>query len=405
MTTGLTSAPKRTFVARLADWFRRSAGALALLCLSSVAAAEWGLNMTPGVTDVSVEVYKLHMLIFYICVAIAVVVFGAMIYSIFQHRKSKGVTPATFEGSTKVEIVWTSIPFIILIAMAIPSARALIQIEDTRAPDMTVKVTGYQWMWQYEYLDEGLNFYSNLAIDSNLARQLGSEIDPESVENYLLEVDKPLVVPVGKKVRILLTSNDVIHAWWVPALGGKKDAIPGFINEMWFKVNTPGIYRGQCAELCGKDHGFMPIVVTAMADADYQQWLDEQTGRTADLAEPADTGSAVTQTAVVDDRERSMDELMAAGEKSYITHCSACHMVNGAGMPPTFPALAGSAVATGDIAAHIDIILNGKAGTTMMAFGAQLSDFEIAAVTTYERNAWGNATGDVVQASDVRAQR
>lgn len=387
-----------------AGWLGRGAAGVLLLGLNTVAAAEWALNMTPGATDVTVEVYKLHMLIFWICVAIAVVVFGAMVYSIIQHRKSKGVTPAKFEGSTKVEIVWTSIPFVILIAMAIPSARALIQIEDTRAPDMTVKVTGFQWKWQYEYLDEGVSFYSNLDLDSNLARQLGSGIDPASVENYLLDVDKPLVVPVGKKVRLLLTSNDVIHAWWVPALAGKKDALPGFINEMWFKVNKPGTYRGQCAELCGKDHGFMPIVVVAMQDGDYQQWLAEQTGGAAAAAEPVES-SAVTQAVMDSDRDYTMDELMATGEKSYITNCSACHMINGAGMPPTFPALAGSAVATGDITAHVDMILNGKPGTAMAAFGAQLGDLDIAAIVTYERNAWGNATGDILQPADVRAQR
>ncbi len=374
-----------------------------LLGQSPSASAEWALNMPPGVTDISLEIYKLHMLIFYICVAIAVAVFGAMIYSIFQHRKSRGVEPAKFEGSTKVEIVWTSIPFVILIAMAIPSARALIQIEDTRAPDMTVKVTGYQWKWQYEYLDEGISFYSNLAIDSNLARQVKSGIDPNSVDNYLLDVDNPLVVPVGQKVRILLTANDVIHAWWVPELGGKKDAIPGFINEMWFRVNEPGTYRGQCAELCGKDHGFMPIVVVALEDAEYKSWVTEQTSATAPSGAADSAGNV--QPAVDVSRDYSVAELLEAGEKSYITHCSACHMINGAGMPPAFPGLAGSGLSVGDLAAHIDIVLNGKPGTAMVAYGSQLNDLEIASIITYERNAWGNDTGDVVQPAEIRAQR
>ncbi len=374
-----------------------------LLGQSPSASAEWALNMPPGVTDISLEIYKLHMLIFYICVAIAVAVFGAMIYSIFQHRKSRGVEPAKFEGSTKVEIVWTSIPFVILIAMAIPSARALIQIEDTRAPDMTVKVTGYQWKWQYEYLDEGISFYSNLAIDSNLARQVKSGIDPNSVDNYLLDVDNPLVVPVGQKVRILLTANDVIHAWWVPELGGKKDAIPGFINEMWFRVNEPGTYRGQCAELCGKDHGFMPIVVVALEDAEYKSWVSEQTSATAPSGAADSAGNV--QPAVDVSRDYSVAELLEAGEKSYITHCSACHMINGAGMPPAFPGLAGSGLSVGDLAAHIDIVLNGKPGTAMVAYGSQLNDLEIASIITYERNAWGNDTGDVVQPAEIRAQR
>ncbi len=379
---------------------------LGLSAFAGAAHAEWALNMPPGVTDISVEIYRLHMLIFYICVGIALLVFGAMIYSIFQHRKSKGVEPAKFDGSTKVEIIWTSIPFVILVAMAIPSARALINIEDTRSPDMTVKVTGYQWKWQYEYLDEDISFYSNLDIESNLARQLQSGIDPASVDHYLLNVDNPLVVPVGKKIRILLTSNDVIHAWWVPALGGKKDAIPGFINEMWFKINEAGTYRGQCAELCGKDHGFMPIVVIAKEEAEYRQWVSQQTGAGTDVvADAGGSGPAAAEPAVEADRQYSLDELMTAGQKSYVTHCAACHMVNGTGMPPAFPSLVGSSVVTGDIAAHIDIIINGKAGTAMTPFGSQLNDFEIAAVTTYERNAWGNDTGDVVQPAAVRAQR
>ena len=371
-----------------------------------VAMADWALNMPRGVTDISGEIYDLHMLILYVCAAIAVAVFGAMIYSLFQHRKSKGAEPATFDGSTKVEIIWTSIPFIILVAVAIPSARALINIEDTRAPDMTVKVTGYQWKWQYEYLDEDISFYSNLAVASNRARQLGSGIDPATVENYLLDVDKPLVVPVGKKVRLLLTSNDVIHAFWVPKLGGKKDAIPGFINEMWFRINEPGTYRGQCAELCGKDHGFMPIVVVALADTDYSAWVAEQNGGTAAGEAPmvpaTGAADAVANEPVSD---YSFEALMKAGEEGYLTHCSACHMVNGAGMPPMFPAMAGSAVVTGDLAGHIDLVLNGKAGTAMGGFGAQLSDLELASIVTYERNAWGNATGDVVQPAQVRAQR
>lgn len=394
-----------------AFWSRLGPGVVtaALLAMSATAAAEWGLNMPPGVTDVSVEVYKLHMLIFYVCVAIAFVVFGAMIYSIFQHRKSKGVVPATFDGSTRVEIVWTSIPFVILIAMAIPSARALIEIEDTRAPDLTVKVTGYQWKWQYEYLDEGINFYSSLSVESNRARQRNSGTDPNTVENYLLDVDKPLVVPVGKKVRILLTSNDVIHAWWVPDLGGKKDAIPGFINEMWFKVNEAGTYRGQCAELCGKDHGYMPIVVIAMDEPDYQAWAAEQTSGQAGAAstgtDAAGSGGAADEPAADLDRDYSFDELMAAGENNYITHCSACHMVNGEGMPPTFPGLIGSPLISGAVEGHVDIVVNGSPGTAMAAFGAQLNDLEIASIITYERNAWGNDSGDVVQPATIRAQR
>ncbi|MEJ2604058.1 MAG: cytochrome c oxidase subunit II [Gammaproteobacteria bacterium] len=240
---------------------------------SVAAAAESRVNMPQGVTEVSREIYDLHMLIFLVCCAIAVFVFGWMIIALVLHRKSRGVEPAKFSHSTKAEIVWTIIPIGILIGMAIPAAETLVKIEDSRNPDITVKVTGYQWKWHYEYLDEGVDFYSNLARSSNEARRLGSGIDPESVPNYLLEVDNPMVVPVGAKVRVLITSNDVIHAWWMKDFGIKKDAIPGYINEAWFRAEEPGTYRGQCAELCGKDHGFMPIVVEVREQADYEGWV------------------------------------------------------------------------------------------------------------------------------------
>lgn len=241
------------------------------------ALADWALNMPVGVTEVSREVYGLHMLILGICVAIAIVVFGVMIVSIFLHRKSRGVEPAQFYHSTKAEIIWTVIPIFILIAMAVPAAEGLIRIEDTRNADMTVKITGYQWRWRYDYLDHDIGFYSTLDRESNQARRLNSGTDPYSVENYLLEVDHPLVVPVGAKVRLLLTAADVLHAWWVPDLAVKKDAIPGYINEAWFKADVPGIYRGQCAELCGRDHGFMPVVVHVLERDEYDAWLVEQT--------------------------------------------------------------------------------------------------------------------------------
>lgn len=250
--------------------------AFAALLASAPARAAWELNMPVGVTEISREVYDLHMLIFWICVAIGVAVFGVMIYSIVAHRKSRGAQAAQFHESTTVEIVWTIIPFLILVAMAIPAAGTLIKMEDTRDSDLTIKVTGYQWLWQYEYLDREISFYSRLDEKSNRARQLGSGIDPNTVDNYLLNVDNRMVVPVGKKVRILLTSNDVIHAWWVPALGGKKDAIPGYINEMWFRADETGVYRGQCAELCGRDHGFMPIVVEVVSQDRFESWVEEQ---------------------------------------------------------------------------------------------------------------------------------
>ncbi|MDH3400188.1 MAG: cytochrome c oxidase subunit II [Chromatiales bacterium] len=258
---------------------RLHSAALALLAsaFAPAALADWALNMPVGVTEISKEVYGLHMLILGICVAIAIVVFGVMIVSIFLHRKSRGVEPAQFYHSTKAEIIWTVIPIFILIAMAVPAAEGLIRIEDTRNADMTVKITGYQWRWRYDYLDHDIGFYSTLDRESNQARRLNSGTDPYSVENYLLEVDHPLVVPVGAKVRLLLTAADVLHAWWVPDLAVKKDAIPGYINEAWFKADVPGIYRGQCAELCGRDHGFMPVVVHVLERDEYDAWLVEQT--------------------------------------------------------------------------------------------------------------------------------
>jgi cytochrome c oxidase subunit 2 len=247
-----------------------------LLLYISTARADWEVNMPVGVTEVSYKIYGLHMLVLWICVVIGALVFGAMIYSIIAFRKSKGVTPATWSHSTNAEIIWTVIPVFILVAMAVPAAQTLVVIEDTSNTEMTIKITGYQWKWNYEYIDSDVSFYSTLAKDSNAARQLNSHIDLASVDNYLLSVDKPLVVPVGVKIRYLITSNDVLHAWWVPELAVKKDAIPGFINEGWFQIDEPGIYRGQCAELCGKDHGFMPVVVEAIPKDEFDTWLAAQ---------------------------------------------------------------------------------------------------------------------------------
>jgi len=259
-----------------------SCAVLALFVLSSgLALAEYGLNMTQGVTEISREVYGLHMKIFWWCVAIAVVVFGAIFWSILFHRKSRGYKAATFHHSTIVEVVWTVIPFIILIAMAIPAAKTLIAMESTESADITVKITGYQWKWRYEYLDgdaAGVSFFSSLStpLEQINDENPGAEAARLQNENYLLEVDNALVLPTGKKVRFLLTAADVIHAWWIPDFAVKKDAIPGFINEMWTVIDEPGVYRGQCAELCGKDHGFMPIVVIAKDEADYAKWVTAQ---------------------------------------------------------------------------------------------------------------------------------
>ena len=248
---------------------------------AAVANTSNGYNLMPGVTDISRDIYALHMEVFWICVGIAVVVFGAMIYSLINFRHSQGaVADTSMRHSTKVEIIWTIIPVIILVVMAIPAAEIILKMEDTRDSELSIRVTGYQWKWQYQYMDaaEGINFFSTLSQDSNFARQLHSGIDPRTVPNYLLDVDKPMVVPSGTKVRLLLTSQDVIHAWWVPDFGAKRSAIPGFVNELWFKV-TPGkegIYRGQCVALCGRDHGFMPVVVDVRTPEEFKKWVEAQ---------------------------------------------------------------------------------------------------------------------------------
>ena len=347
------------------------------------------LNLRQGVTDISGQVYDLHMLMFSICVAIAVVVFGAMFYSILKHRKSKGAKPAHFHENVKVEIAWTVIPFLILIFMAVPAAQTLIAMEDTSKPDMTVLVTGSQWKWHYQYMDSDVSFYSVMATQRE---QIENKFDKG--ENYLLEVDRPLVIPTNQKVRFLITSDDVIHSWWVPDFAVKKDANPGFINEAWTKVNEPGIYRGQCAELCGKDHGFMPVVVIAKTPDEYKTWMTEQEAIVKQAKEEEARLLAMSM---------SKEELMAVGEKVYNSTCAACHMPTGQGLPGVFPALKGSPMVLNDKQAHIDIVLNGKSGTAMQAFGKMLSLKEVAAVVTYERNAWGNNTGDVIQPKDVNA--
>jgi cytochrome c oxidase subunit 2 len=265
-------------------------GAALSLLVAGEASADWGaLNLPQGVTPISHIVYDLHMLILWICVIIGIVVFGAMFISMVLHRKAAGHEPAQFHHSTFAEILWTVVPILILVGMAIPATKTLVAMEDTSDADLTIKVTGYQWMWKYDYLEDEVTFYSNLASTSRAAIYE----DPWEVENYLLEVDNPVVLPVGKKVRILLTADDVIHAWWVPDLGQKKDAIPGFINEIWVKIEEPGTYRGQCAELCGKDHGFMPIVVEAKSEAEYKQWVAaykaERSTRLAAAQSPGDT--------------------------------------------------------------------------------------------------------------------
>lgn len=383
---------------------------LVLWAFSGIAAADYRLNLQPPVTPVGREILQLHDAIFIICVVIFVGVFGVMFYSIYAHRKSRGHQAATFHESTTVEIIWTTIPFLILVGMAIPSTATLLRMENTKSnADLVVKITGYQWKWRYEYPDQHIDFFSTLKTPA-------AEIDNKEKKdpNYLLEVDNPLVLPVGKKVRFLVTANDVIHSWWVPAFGVKDDAIPGFIHEAWARVDKPGTYRGQCAELCGKDHGFMPIVVKAVSDDEFTAWVKQQQTQ-------AQTAGAASN------KVWTKAELMAHGKQVYQS-CAACHGAEGKGVPGVFPPMAegeafsGSSdlvknlrergfvggngkIVMGPLKNHLDIVLHGIPGTAMQAFGSQMNDADIAAVVTYERNSFGNHTGDVVQPSQVKALR
>ncbi|MDA8754520.1 cytochrome c oxidase subunit II [Luminiphilus sp.] len=369
-----------------------NARALAAAALTPLAAnAQNQINMPTGVSDAGVvitelgaEIYGLHMLIFWISVAIGVGVFGIMLYSIYAHRKSRGVKPSQFHEHTGVEIAWTVIPFFILVAMAVPATSTLLEVYDNDDAELSILVTGYQWKWKYEYLDadgENISFFSNLATSQE--QIYNTDVKGE---NYLLEVDQPLVIPVDTKVRFLITASDVIHSWWVPEIAVKRDAIPGFINEAWTRVLAEGVYRGQCTELCGSYHGFMPVEVHVVSQDEFDDWTASK------------RGAAVADAALAT-QELSVDDLMARGADIYNASCLACHGAKGEGGLGN--AIAGSAIAVGGVDSHLNVIVNGVAGTAMQAFGAQLSDVDVAAVTTYQRNAFGNNTGDVVQASDV----
>ncbi|MDE2365926.1 MAG: cytochrome c oxidase subunit II [Betaproteobacteria bacterium] len=357
--------------------------------LGMAAADPHQLNLPEPQSIIARQIYDQHTLLLWICLVIFVGVFGAMFYSVLNHRKSVGYKAANFHHSTTVEIIWTIIPFFILIGMAYPATKTVIAMKDTSSADITIKTTGYQWKWGYDYIHgegEGISFFSSLATPKAQINNAAAKN-----EHYLLEVDNPVVVPVGKKVRILLTANDVIHAWWVPALGSKQDAIPGYVRDTWFTADKPGTYRGQCAELCGKEHGFMPIVVEVVEPQKYTQWVAEQKKKSASAA--VDVNKVFTA-----------EELKAEGEKVYAANCVACHQANGKGLPGTFPPLEGSKLANGPKADHINIVMNGKTGTAMAAF-KHLSDVQIAGVVTYERNSWGNTAGDVVQPSEINEFR
>jgi len=362
------------------------AGGIAALAAPGAALAVPNWNLQTPVTPIAAQIVSLHAFIFWICVLIFVAVFGVMFYSIFRHRKSVGHQAAQFHENTTVEVIWTVIPFLILLFMAFPATKTILAMRDTSSPDMTVKVTGYQWKWGYDYVQEGFGFLSTLKTP--LAQIENQE--PKG-ENYLLEVDNPLVVPVDAKVRLLITADDVIHAWWMPAFGVKQDAIPGYIRDSWFRAEKVGTYRGQCAELCGKEHGFMPIVVEVLSKDDYAKWVGDQKKKAS---------------AAADDPNKVWDlkDLAARGEKVYAANCVACHQATGKGVAGAFPALDGSKIVNGPKAEQIALVLNGKAGTAMAAWKG-LSDADLAAVITYTRNSWGNKTGEALQPAEIKAAR
>ncbi|MCS6996703.1 MAG: cytochrome c oxidase subunit II [Casimicrobiaceae bacterium] len=354
--------------------------------------ADWAINLPPPNSSVAQKVYDLHLLITGICAVIFCVVFGVMFYSLYAHRRSKGHQAANFHESTTVEVIWTVIPFLILLGMAYPATKTLLEMRDSSAPELTIKVTGYQWKWGYDYIHEGFGFMSTLSTP--LAQIMGDE---KKGEHYLLEVDNPLVVPVGTKVRLLVTAQDVIHAWWVPALGVKQDAIPGFVRDTWFRADRPGVFRGNCAELCGKEHGFMPIVVDVKTKADYEKWLAAE-------KEKRGLTKSASATAAVDTKVYDKAELIAHGEQVYQNAgCLGCHQANGKGTG-NFPPLDGSKVAIGEKDALIALLLNGKPGTAMASF-KHLSDKDLAAVSAYIGNAWSNKRDDLLQPLDFAKAR
>ena len=362
----------------------------ALLILSlypSRAFSDWdALNMTEGVTQVSRDVFEMHMLNFYICVAIGAVVFSVMFYSLFRYTKKRNPNPSTFHESTKLELAWTVVPFLILIAMAVPASKTLTEIYDDEEGEINIQVVGYQWKWEYKYLEDDINFFSNLSTDQDEIYNLV----PKG-ENYLLEVDEPLIIPVDTRVRFLITANDVIHSWWVPDFAIKQDAIPGFINTAWTRAEETGIYRGNCTELCGKNHGFMPVVVKVVEKDEYSDWVLAKKKEAIKLAE-------------LTEKEWSLTELTERGEGVYQKNCVACHQMNGEGLPPIFPALAGSDIVMFDKDRNVEILMEGVQGAAMQSFANQLSEVDMAAVITYTRQAWGNAEngdGEYVVPSDI----
>ena len=376
----------------------RAVGASAATALAGLlplaASADWKMNLQPANSAIAQQMFDLHTLITVVCVVIFFAVFGVMFYSLYAHRKSSGRKAAQFHESATVEALWTIIPFFILLAMAFPATKAVLDMRDTSAPEMTIKVTGYQWKWGYDYIHDGFGYVSTLSTP--LAQIKNSETKGE---NYLLEVDNPLVVPVGRKIRVLITANDVLHAWWVPALGVKQDAIPGFIRDAWFRADRPGIYRGNCAELCGKEHGFMPIVVEVKTQADYDTWLAAQKVKYG-------VGKDTTAPVAIDTKTYGREELVAHGKTIFegIGGCQGCHQATGKGIPGQFPALDGSKVVNGPAAAQVALLLNGKAGTAMASF-KHLSDKDLAGVMAYTRSSWSNKAAEFAQPIDFTKAR
>jgi cytochrome c oxidase subunit 2 len=383
--------------------FRNAALATAALTASAAARAAYDVDILPPASPIAQQIYDLHWAIMWVCAVIFVLVFGAMFYSIFKHRKSVGAKAAHFHENTTVEVIWTVIPFVILIGMAYPATKTVLEMKDASNPDLTVKVTAYQWAWEYDYLQDGVKFNSLLATPRAQIEEWERKGEAKNPD-YLLEVNNPMVVPVGKKVRLLITSNDVIHGWYVPQLGINQYGIPGFVKDTWFKADKPGTYRGQCSQICGKEHGYMPIVVVAKAPEEYAAWVKEQKAKAPQAAAPAQVAAAPAAAPAEDpNRKWTTDELKALGEKVYAANCVACHQATGKGMPPAFPALDGSKVVAGAKGAQIALVLNGKQGTAMASF-ARLSDSELAAVITYTRTAWGNKAGEVTPA-EIKAAR
>lgn len=380
-----------TVASYLTTGLKRAGLIISALWLCAHNASALVLDLREGVTDMSQRIQALHHISLGVCIAIGVIVFGIIFYTLFAHRRSKRPKPANFHENALVEVVWTLIPLLILIGIAIPATSTLIDIEDSSDADLTVLITASQWKWHYHYVEANFGYYSNLATPQEQIDNL----EPKG-EYYLLEVDNPLVLPTNKKVRFLTTSKDVIHSWWVPDFAVKQDAIPGFINEAWTRVGQPGVYRGQCTELCGKGHAFMPVVVEVKPETEFDNWIDEQR-----------LAIALASEAAVADRNKTwtLAELLPRGEEVFLNHCATCHQPDGSGQAGKYPALAGSPITSGSIEKHMNRVMNGKADTEMQAWAPQLSDLELAAVMTYERNAWGNNSADVIQPMAVYLAR